>query len=400
MFSFSSKRLNQFFLIFILFLNARLLLLLILPADNLTIYGDYRYYFDLGRLFWELGYLPFIHYWSEYPPLFPFLNLALYGASSGLFKNYVVLAGLVLLLFETGSLVLLYLMSTDLRHDTAAVQISWVYVMLYVPLFIWLRNYDPMPAFFFLLALFILLRGRSWWLSGLIIGLGTMIKFFPILLLITAWWTCGWRAALKSGLVALLVIALILGPLLILSPDYTLASLLAQPAKSSWQTVWALIDGNVGNTGNFGLLDDHFDPAKATERLYNPSRLPAWLTIMPFILLGWLIFTRPLPRNKENSLIFTSLILTMFFLWAKGWSPQWQLYLFPLLLLSLPLGRAVLFVLLLSWINLLEWPIILSRNLVEYLPLTIIARTLVLILLFWVLSKQMNKSAVLATGVP
>jgi hypothetical protein len=205
---------------------------------------------------------------------------------------------------------------------------------------------------------------------------------------------------LKSGLVALLVIVLILGPLLILSPDYTLASLLAQPAKSSWQTVWALIDGNIGNTGNFGLLDDHFDPTKATEMLYNPSRLPPWLTMMPFILLGWLIFTRSLARNKENSLILTALILTMFFLWAKGWSPQWQLYLFPLLLLSLPLGRAVIFVLLLSWINLLEWPIILSRNLVEYLPLTIVARTLVLILLGWVLYKQMNKSAVLVTGVP
>ena len=196
---FGRKRLNQFLLILILFLNARLLMLLILPADNLTIYGDYRYYFDLGRLFWDLGYLPFIHYWSEYPPLFPFLNLVLYGASSGLFKNYVVLAGLVLLLFETGSLVLLYLMSTDLRRDTAAVQISWVYVMLYVPLFIWLRNYDPMPAFFFLLALFILLRSRSWWLSGLIIGLGTMIKFFPILLLITVWWTRGWRGTFSRA---------------------------------------------------------------------------------------------------------------------------------------------------------------------------------------------------------
>ena len=90
MLPFAGKRLNQFLLVLILFINARVLMLLALPADNLTLYGDYRYYFDLGRLFGDFGYWPFIHYWSEYPPLFPLLNLVVYGASGGIFKNFVV----------------------------------------------------------------------------------------------------------------------------------------------------------------------------------------------------------------------------------------------------------------------------------------------------------------------
>ncbi|MBN1994987.1 MAG: hypothetical protein JW953_19990 [Anaerolineae bacterium] len=71
----------------------------------------------------------------------------------------------------------------------------------------------------------------------------------------------------------------------------------------------------------------------------------------------------------------------------------------PLLLLSLPLGRAVVFMLALSWINLLEWPIILSRGLVDLLPLTIMARTLVLILLAWELYRHMDKPVVPKTVI-
>jgi hypothetical protein len=367
------------------------MLLMTWPAENLTLYGDYRYYFDLGALS-DAGYVPFIHYWSEHAPVFPFLNLALYGLSGGIFKNYVLLTGLALLAFEAGALSLLYWLATDLRGDSQAAQIGWVYLALFIPVFIWLGTYEAITACFVLLALFALQRDRRW-LAGLAIGLGTMTKLLPILLLATVWRTRGWKAALVSGLAALLVIAAILGPLLVLSPDYTLASLQAQANKSSWETVWALLDGNVANTGNFGPIADRFDPAKAQETLHNPPRLPAWLTLIPFALLGLFIFTRPHVRDKDDGLIFTALTFTLFFLWSKGWSPQWQIFLIPLLLLALPLRRATTFVLVLGFVNLLEWPVILSRGLTHLLPLTIVARTLMFALLAWELYQQMREPA-------
>ncbi len=80
-------------------------------------------------------------------------------------------------------------------------------------------------------------------------------------------------------------------------------------------------------------------------------------------------------------------------MWSKGWSPQWQLFLIPLLLLSLPLQRATMFVLVLGFVNLLEWPVILSRGLTGLSPLTVVIRTLILILLAWELYQQMRKPA-------
>ncbi len=385
------KRWGDLGLILALFISARLMLLMVWPAENLTLYGDYQYHFDLAALS-SRGYLPFIHYWSEHAPVFPFINLIPYWLSGGIFKNYVLLASLVLLAFEAGALTLLYWLAAANRGESDAAQIGWVYIALFVPVFLWLRTFDAITAFFVLLALLAVQRDRPW-LAGLAIGLGTMTKLLPILLLATVWRMRGRRAALVSGLVAVLVIVAILGPLLALSPDYTLASLQAQAGKSSWETVWALLDGNVANTGNFGPIIDHFDPAKAGQILYNPSRVSPWLAAIPFALLGLFLFTRPVVRGAEDGAIFTALALVLSCLWSKGWSPQWQMFLIPLIFLSLPLRRAVMFVVVLGFVNLLEWPVILSRGLTQILPLPILARTLLFVLLAWELYVQMRQPA-------
>jgi hypothetical protein len=57
------------------------------------------------------------------------------------------------------------------------------------------------------------------------------------------------------------------------------------------------------------------------------------------------------------------------------------MFLIPLLLLSLKEQRAVLFIIVLSFINFLEWPVMLSRGLIELLPITVLARTLVFALI-------------------
>ena len=381
---------TDFKLVLLLFLSARLMMLMAWPPENLTLYGDYRYYFDLAALS-DAGHIPFIHYWSEHAPLFPFLNLAIYSLSGGLFKNHVLLTALTMLVFEAGALTLLYRLAADAFGERRAVQVAWVYAALYVPVFIWLGTFEAMTAFFVLLALFALRRGRLR-LCGLAIGLGAMTKLLPLLLLAAVWRKLGWRAALTAGLVAVLVCGAILGPLLALSPDYTLASLRAQAGKSSWQSIWALIDGNASNTGNFGPIAERFDPAKAAETLHNPSRLPPWLTLLPFALLGLFVFTRPVLR-QDDDLIFSALSVILSFLWSKGWSPQWQVFLIPLLLLALPLQRGVAFILTLGFVNLLEWPVILSRGLTQLLPLTIIARTLIFVLLAYELYMLLTKHA-------
>ena len=373
----------------LLFVSARLMILMIWPPEQLTYYSDYHLYFRLAALS-ATGQWPFVHYWSEYPPLFPLLlNIPLYWLSGGTFKNYVVLLSIVLLACEVGSLYLLYRLARAGYGQARALRIVWTYAALFVPVFIWLGTFEALTVLFVLGGVWALLHKRDG-LAGLCIGLGAMTKLWPLGLLLLAWRAGGWRCVLVVGLVALSVCLVFLTPLYMLSPEFTLASLQSQMGKSSWQTVWALLDGNLSNTGNFGPLVERFSPARATVPLHNPSRVPSWLTLLPFAAIALFVLTRrPTQRAARDLPTAAALLLMLFFLWSKGWSPQWQLVAIPLLLLALPWERAVLFTVVLGLINALEWPVILSRGLTRLLPLTITLRTLLLVMLAWELYQQL-----------
>jgi hypothetical protein len=350
------------------------------PPENLIFYGDYRHYFNLADMTRQ-GYYPFIHYWYEFPPIFPYLNIAVYAVAGQQLKNYIVLLAFVLLLVECGNLYLLYRLAFILRGRARAIQIAWIYTALFVPIFFWLGNFDTLTTFFILLALYSLMRNRSKILA-IALGLGTMVKFLPVILLATIWRVKGLRLTLIYGAIIVLISLIIFGPFVLVNPTMTVASLQAQAGKSSYETVWALVDGNY-TTGNFGSLADHFDAAKATQPVNNPARIPTWLTFIPFGLLGLFILTRPRTLSDINFEIvaFTVLTFMIFLLWSPGWSPQWQTFLIPLLLLTFPEKRAILFIIALGFINFLEWPVILSRGMNNLLPVTIMARTLVFSLL-------------------
>ncbi|MCB0166119.1 MAG: DUF2029 domain-containing protein [Anaerolineae bacterium] len=381
----------DFLLILILFLTSRLMLLLAFPTDSLMAYGDYQHYFNVAGLSQTGGCafatgasdpcFPYLDYWYEFPPIFAYLNIGVFYLAGGQLKNYVVLLAFVLLVAEVGNLILLYRLAGILHGPVRAVNIAWIYTALFVPIFFWLGNFDALTTFFILLALYALMQNRSKWLA-LALGLGTMVKFLPAVLLATVWRLKGLKAMLGYAAATVLISLVIFAPFALINPEQTLASLRAQAGKSSYQTVWAIIDGN-DTTGNFGPLIDHFDSTKAGQPVNNPARLPTWLTLIPFGLLGVFVFIRPQTLTDPNldAVIFTTLTFVIFFLWSQGWSPQWQTFLIPLLLLSFREKQAVLFIIVLGFINFLEWPVMLSRGLTQLLPITIAVRTLVLILL-------------------
>jgi hypothetical protein len=208
-----------------------------------------------------------------------------------------------------------------------------------------------------------------------------MTKYLPGILLTTVWRFVKRKRALVYTLITVVVAAVILLPFAITSPSYTLASLRSQASKSSWQTVWALIDGNY-TTGLFGPVADHLDPTKAGLQLHNPSRIPWFITVPLFALIYLYLFSRTMDTDDKKALLsFTGMTLCLFFLWAKGWSPQWQVMLIPLILLVFPNGHGVLYCLVLGFVNFLEWPVILSRGLNHLLVITVSARTLIFVLL-------------------
>jgi hypothetical protein len=179
--------------------------------------------------------------------------------------------------------------------------------------------------------------------------------------------------------VAIGLVVLVTGLFAALSPEYTGASLRSLGSRASWQTVWALIDGNT-STGAYHA--DRRDLAAAALPQGNPAVVPTWLVTLLFGILYLWLWWRPSDGVEPRRIYrFTALTMVVFFLWSRGWSPQWLAMLAPLLLLSFPLDRAVLYVVVLTFLNIIEWPVMLSRGLNQWLNLTILVRTVVFVLL-------------------
>jgi hypothetical protein len=364
-------------LLVFLFVAFRLALLAFWPADQLAQWSDYDYYYKVSAWVDE-GKLPYIHYWVEYPPLFAFLSVLLYLLTPH-YVAYAAALGLVQFLFDLGSLVLLYRLAGQLLGEAQAERMTWVYALLFAPVATWWLSFDAITTFFLLLAVERWLAGRRVQ-SALVLGVGGLVKWFPLLFLpVAVRFRRNWREAAIYVAVALAVVAAVLGLLAALSPTYTWASLRSLGSRMSWQTVWALLDGNL-STGAYDA--NRLDPAAVDLPQGNPALVPTWLTTLLFGALGlWLWWKTPSEPEPRRVLRFTALVVVLFFLWSRGWSPQWLGMLAPLALLSLPLERAVLYLVVLTFVNIAEWPVMLSRGLNQWLYLTVPVRTLLLVLL-------------------
>ncbi|GAB4498874.1 MAG: hypothetical protein OHK0052_12900 [Anaerolineales bacterium] len=371
------------------FLLIRFILTIALPLDGLRAYGDYWNFYALAAL----PGLPFIHYWVEFPPVFPFISTILFHLAGGREFAYTYLLMLLLALAQAASLGLFAHLTLRLHSGAAAWRriVAYAALTLALPYGWW--YFDALAVLFLLLGLTALLNQRDT-LTGIALALGTLTKLFPALLLAAVWRFRTPRRAAWITALALGISALILGTLYAISPQFTAASLKAQAAKGSWNTPWALLDSNFG-TGNFGEAANHQLPESAAIRNRNPARVPAWLTLIPFGLLGLWLFRRSPAQGEINLIAFTGLTWCVFLLWSPGFSVQWVLYLLPLMLLVLPERLAVQFAVLLVLLGLVQWPLLLSRGWFWSLWLLIPLRTLLLLLLAFAFAQP--RSAVTIT---
>jgi hypothetical protein len=347
---------QDFILLLLLYLSFRLMaLLLFRPGGFIADYSDYTSYLPFAQ--WSnRGLYPFVDYWLEYPPLFPWLVVLVYRLSilippwtePRLWFN--TLLGLSLLPFEVGSFVIIYLIALELYDQAGALRCAWIYAGLFAPLYTWLGWFDSIPLFFLLLALYLLLKRRGL-LAGLALGLGFMSKVIPLLIL-----PIGLRLlqGLKERARYLITIGLTVGlialPFLVTSPSLLLTAFRSMLGRSSWETIWALLDGyySYGVVGGNRFLT-------AVKFSTHRSKLP-WLWITLFFALVYLwLYTRAVDwRNKVKPVAFAALSVNLFLFYSKGYSPQYIVTLLPWSVLLLPNLRGVLYTILLTAINFLE----------------------------------------------
>lgn len=347
---------QEFILLLLLYTSFRLMTrLLYRPGGLIYDYSDYYFFHAVAELS-NKSYYPFIHYWMEYPPLFPWLNVGIYRLSLFIplwvgprlwFYTFLSLATLP---FVIGNLILLYLIALELYDQAKALRCAWIYACLFAPLYTWTGWFDNIPLFFLLLTLYALLQRRGR-LAGLAIGLGFMVKVTPALLL-----PLGLRSlsglSKKMGYLTLaaLTAALIALPFLLTEPAFFLASFRSMVERSSWETIWALLDGYF----SYGVLPaNRFDPT--VDFATHSSHLPwLWITVAFGLIYLWLYTRRVDWTDRQVITAFAGLSVNLFFLYSKGYSPQMAVTLMPFIVLLLPNLRGVTYLLLLTAIDFLE----------------------------------------------
>lgn len=358
----------DFRLLLILFVSFRALLLIAYQPfviegieRGITAGGDFQTYYQLAALSDSVG-MPFVDWWSEFPPVWSHVQTLLYqlqGANVS-YTNFAMLVGVLMLIFEVGNLALVRAIGGKLYGGGTGMMLAWIYALLVAPLIFTFWTFEPLVAFFLLLGLWWLLNKRDTH-SALAAGFGALIKFTPALLLGAVWrWRTPQNAA-KYTAIALGLFALVYLPFFLRDAEMTLPSLTAQFNKASYQTVWALLDGNY-RTGNFGPVEERLDPANANRVQGNPAVIPGWLRLAAAAGIGLFVFLQTRRLDDKGLVAFVGITLLIFFLQSQGWSPQWLTQIIPLVLLAFPTRNGVLVIVLLSAVTFAEYPFLFIRT--------------------------------------
>jgi len=330
---------------------------------GMSIFGDLRYYYHFAKLT-QTDTLPYRDYWHEFPPVWITLFTGVYvvikarGAVD--FTGWATAIALIMLSFDVGNLLLLRRLARRLHGERTAVALSWIYAVLAAPVIFPWWTFETMVVFFMLVALTWLLEGRDR-PSALMTVMGTLTKYTPILILPTVWRFYSFRRALQYTVISLLIVSLIFGLMLMWGGRMAVASLLSQFNKASYQSVWALLDGNM-RTGSFTGPETRFEADNAFKPYGNDPVISALIRLIPFAAIGLYIFTRPMRQDDQGIVAFFSITIFMFFLWAHGWSPQWILTLTPLILLNFPSRDGVLVCLVLGLASFIVYPVMFMRT--------------------------------------
>ena len=373
-------------LIIIVMTLARLLAIIALrPGGYVAETGpDSAYHFQLGRLA-ASGAYPFVDYWTEYPPLFPWLSVLAYKLSALMpswidqrFWFNLALHGLIVP-FDAANTILIFALSRRASGPQVALKSAWLYATLFVPLFVVLGWFESIALFAVLLSLWAVIVNRPV-LAGVTLGLGVLVKPYVVLIgAVGLIHIATWRQVatfIGAGALALIIA---ISPFLVRSPQMLKAHVDTLLTLPGWSSPYALIDGVIQHADP--RLADRFDPALASNPIV-PSRVPWGLVTLGFgVVYGAVLIRSARYQHARAAVGLAGVTFVMYLLWSKGYSPQWSLHLMAFLCILMPNLRGVLLLLILEALYVIEWPItfILLKADAGYLTALVVVRTLVMV---------------------
>ena len=369
-----------FGLIFVQFVLLRLgLALLWRPIGLFERGSDVGAYEQRARLALQ-GLQPYLDYWVEYPPVFPWMASGLKLLSVPLGGDepaFQVLFSLTMVVFEAGILWLIHAIAVQVWDEPRGLVTAAAYAALFYPIYIANRHFESIAVFFLLLGVYLVIRERRH-TAVLAIALGMLTKLFPAAALPALLAGQSWTG--RARYVGLLVTAVAgaLAPLALVGREFFMASWQTMLMRPGWETVWALADGYFG----FGWIHRYRQTTDtALEFNYTPD-LPAaaWWGAAGLVAAIYAVLAlRQSPPNPAAVVWTSGLALVAFALYLRGWSPQFMVWILPFVLLAYPGGRGYLLATGLSLLALLENPVyfvLLADDHTWTLWIVVIARTL------------------------
>ena len=352
--------------------------------------GDYQFYRRIAELSTS-GFYPYLHYWMEYPPVFPWLVIGLYELSllvpawpTSMIWFQIILSTF-LGLVDLANLLFVHRLASSLYGRQVGLRAATCYALLFLPAWVVLGWFDTLPLLFLLLAL-ALSGSRRHFLAGVAAGVGLMTKIIPAVAAPSGFLGAGTARRRFYYLAGFALAAGGIGlPLAILNPAMTLASARAMSGRTSWETVWSCYLEDYCGPGFMPSFAERFTAQTATIP-FHPETLP-WpaITTTLGVLFLWL-YTRRL--RWQDPLVFVpavALTLNLLLLFSKGYSPQFLVYPVALLIILKPTLVGALQATLLTALNMIEYPFAVnygpSSGSFDLLYFTVSVRTALLALL-------------------
>jgi len=189
--------------------------------------------------------------------------------------------------------------------------------------FYWQYKFDLAPAALLVVGLVLALRGR-WWLSGVVLALGTLVKWTPALaaVALVAWLLSTRRvrdAVAHAGAFAA-TIALVYVPFIVWSPSEALAAYERQSGRSiTPESVWY-------------LLLRPFDLAHVRTHISFSAGAPKWANVAAGVLQAAvvlaLVVAAARARTQRGAVALAALAPVAFLLTNRIFSPQFVLVAF------------------------------------------------------------------------
>lgn len=270
-------------------------------------------YTDVAALFvargLDVGLVPYVDTPIEYPPLTGLQQWAAAVVADGDVRVFV---GVVALL---GAAAMAVVVATLAREGVSRARLLLLAASPTVVLLAFV-NFDPVPVACAVAALALLRRGRDGW-AGVLVGLGTAAKLYPAVVAVVAVWAAvregRGRDAARHLAGAVAGAAVVTVPVLLAAPD-ALDELVAlnRTRFADWDSLWFLVERLVGAP-------------------FSPAALNLAVAVLVLAGWAWLLARAGAVLPSGQGWRATLPLLVWFLLANKVYSPQFSLWLAPLL---------------------------------------------------------------------